>query len=401
MKKVLMMFLMMSAMSVNGQDITSNLIGHWPLNGMFDDLSSSGYSGTGPSGIQFGNGVNGTANGAAVFGDNSGGVILDHAGLLNLGEDFTISAWVKFPSFTSGTLRIFSSLDVVQPIETMGVSLGINRDGTFNRNEESFTFQVGRNTWNWDNWTSAANSAEIDQWQHIVVTVQGSSTASKVVTFYVDSAPSTSKRAPTIAEVATNWNNNSGSIRIGDAHSVNSTYLDNNFFEGSIAEVRIYGRALSALDIVELGKVFDEPVLPGTSLWSQDKANEVYYAGKVGIGTSTPDEQLTVKGIIHAEGVRVNLNVPGPDYVFDPKYQLTSLEEIKKYILEHKHLPEIPSAKEMEAKGIDLGYMNMLLLKKIEELTLHQIQLLEKLNELELKNQLIMNQLEKQANSGK
>ena len=105
--------------------------------------------------------------------------------------------------------------------------------------------------------------------------------------------------------------------------------------------------------------------------------------GNVGIGTDNPDEKLTVKGTIHTEEVKVDLNVPGPDYVFEPDYDLRTLEETKEYIEENKHLPEIPSAKEMEANGIDIGEMNMLLLKKIEEMTLHQIELMERLEKAE------------------
>lgn len=96
-------------------------------------------------------------------------------------------------------------------------------------------------------------------------------------------------------------------------------------------------------------------------------------SGEVGIGTTTPDAKLTVKGNIHAEEVTVDLSVPGPDYVFEEDYDLPTLTETEDYIKANKHLPEIPSAKEMEEEGIDLGEMNMLLLKKIEELTLHQI----------------------------
>ena len=62
-----------------------------------------------------------------------------------------------------------------------------------------------------------------------------------------------------------------------------------------------------------------------------------------------------------------------PDYVFDEKYKLRSLEETERFVREKKHLPEIPSAKEMSAKGIDLADMNIKLLKKVEELTLHMI----------------------------
>jgi hypothetical protein len=96
--------------------------------------------------------------------------------------------------------------------------------------------------------------------------------------------------------------------------------------------------------------------------------------GNVGIGTTIPDEKLTVKGKIHAEEIKVDLNVPGPDYVFEKDYDLKSLPQIEKYISENKHLPEIPSAKTMEKDGINIGKMQMKLLQKIEELTLHLIE---------------------------
>ncbi|WP_418498948.1 hypothetical protein [Flagellimonas sp.] len=98
-----------------------------------------------------------------------------------------------------------------------------------------------------------------------------------------------------------------------------------------------------------------------------------YFNGDVGIGTATPDAKLAVKGNIHAEEVKVDLSVPGPDYVFKEGYDLKSLEEVQNHIKEHGHLPNIPSAKEMEANGIQLGEMNMKLLEKIEELTLYTL----------------------------
>jgi hypothetical protein len=95
--------------------------------------------------------------------------------------------------------------------------------------------------------------------------------------------------------------------------------------------------------------------------------------GKVGIGTTSPDEKLTVKGNIHAAEVKVDPYVEIPDYVFEPDYKLISLEELKSYVDQNHHLPEIPSAKEIEKNGIQVGDMNMKLLKKIEELTLYLI----------------------------
>jgi len=107
------------------------------------------------------------------------------------------------------------------------------------------------------------------------------------------------------------------------------------------------------------------------------EAMRINSEGKVGIGTINPDAELTVKGSIHAEEVKVDLNIPAPDYVFESDYELRTLKETKEYIAKNKHLPEIPSAVEISENGINLGDMNMRLLKKIEELTLYQIELLE------------------------
>ncbi len=117
--------------------------------------------------------------------------------------------------------------------------------------------------------------------------------------------------------------------------------------------------------------------------------------GNVGIGTRIPDSKLTVKGKIHAEEVKVDLSVPGPDYVFKSDYYLRSLEEIRAYIKKYGHLPSIPSAKEMETNGIDLGVMNMKLLEKVEELTLYILQQDKELIKHKQKNQELEKRLEK------
>ncbi len=106
--------------------------------------------------------------------------------------------------------------------------------------------------------------------------------------------------------------------------------------------------------------------------------------GNMGIGTSSPDEKLTVKGKIHTQEIIVDLQgAVAPDYVFEKDYDLKSLEEIEIYIKENKHLPEIPSSKKMEEEGVYLKKMNLLLLKKIEELTLYMIEQEKRIKALE------------------
>lgn len=96
--------------------------------------------------------------------------------------------------------------------------------------------------------------------------------------------------------------------------------------------------------------------------------------GNVGIGTATPNAKLAVNGNIRAKEIKVE-TVNWPDYVFAKDYQLPSLQETEQHIKEKGHLPGIPSAEEVKSNGIDLGEMNAKLLKKIEELTLHLIEL--------------------------
>ncbi|TDI67642.1 MAG: hypothetical protein E2O86_08725 [Bacteroidetes bacterium] len=107
--------------------------------------------------------------------------------------------------------------------------------------------------------------------------------------------------------------------------------------------------------------------------------------GKIGIGTKTPDELLTVKGKIHTQEVLVDLNgALAPDYVFEsyfsgsseknPRYHLLSLDEMATFVEKYHHLPGVPSAKEIETDGLYLKKMNLLLLEKIEELILYTIQ---------------------------
>lgn len=107
--------------------------------------------------------------------------------------------------------------------------------------------------------------------------------------------------------------------------------------------------------------------------------------GKVGIGTTTPDEMLTVKGTIHTQEVKVDLEgAVAPDYVFEayfdglanskPDYTMMSLEELAAYLKEFKHLPGVPAATALQEEGLQLKMMNLLLLEKIEELTLYTLQ---------------------------
>jgi hypothetical protein len=97
--------------------------------------------------------------------------------------------------------------------------------------------------------------------------------------------------------------------------------------------------------------------------------------GNVGIGTTSPGSfKLAVEGKIGAREVNVT-TAAWSDYVFKSEYRLRSLTEVDQYIKENQHLPDVPSEKEVLKNGQDLGAMNSILLRKIEELTLYVIEL--------------------------
>jgi len=98
------------------------------------------------------------------------------------------------------------------------------------------------------------------------------------------------------------------------------------------------------------------------------------------IGTSNMTDRvpsgyaLAVAGKLLAEEVRVRRIRDWADHALDPDYRLKSLHEVEEYIRAHRRLPDIPSASDVAANGVDLGEMQAKLLVKIEELTLYVIE---------------------------
>jgi hypothetical protein len=130
----------------------------------------------------------------------------------------------------------------------------------------------------------------------------------------------------------------------------------------------------------------------GTQTFSITAAGSFSFGGgNVGIGTTDPQNTLSVNGTIQAKSVLVNTG--WSDYVFDPDYRLASLSELAAYVKENHHLPGIPSAAEVEEKGVSLGDMQAKLLAKIEELTLHMIQAEDNNNRLEQQNRELQNRV--------
>jgi hypothetical protein len=110
--------------------------------------------------------------------------------------------------------------------------------------------------------------------------------------------------------------------------------------------------------------------------------------------TNTP-YLLTVNGKIGAREIKVSLQNPWPDYVFESSYIVKQLPEIEKYIKKNKHLPGIPSAAELQNEecGLDLAKMQALQMQKIEEVYLHLIEMNKEIKNLKEENKKLKDKL--------
>lgn len=110
-----------------------------------------------------------------------------------------------------------------------------------------------------------------------------------------------------------------------------------------------------------------------------------YANGKIGFGTvfannTMPDDfdgyRLYVRDGIRTERLKLDIATAKgwADFVFEDNYRLLPLSEVQRYIVQHKHLPDVPSAEELAKKGLEVGEMQKIQMQKIEELTLYLIE---------------------------
>jgi len=117
-----------------------------------------------------------------------------------------------------------------------------------------------------------------------------------------------------------------------------------------------------------------------------DVNGDLHVADRIGIGCDAPEDKLYklfVEGGIAARDVKVTTHNPFPDYIFSDTYKLLSLDDLAKFIASNKHLPGMPSSKEVESNGgFELGAMQVKLIEKIEEQTQYILDMQKQIDEL-------------------
>jgi len=149
--------------------------------------------------------------------------------------------------------------------------------------------------------------------------------------------------------------------------------------------------------IVDHGN-FGSPSFKVTSAGYVSCLDLTAYSGIQIIKKGTTDERtfrVTQEGELYARKIKVTLNAI-PDYVFDKKYKLMNLLDLRKFINKYKHLPNVPSAKEVVNNNneVDLGEMQKVMLEKIEELTLYIIKLDDEMKNIKKENLLLKKSLQ-------
>ena len=116
-----------------------------------------------------------------------------------------------------------------------------------------------------------------------------------------------------------------------------------------------------------------------------------FTGSNVGINCTSPQYKLQVNGTVKATEVLVTAT--GCDFVFEDKYKLPSIAERKAFIKQHKHLPNIKSAKEMQESGMDISRTTESLLQNIEEHELYIQDMNERMEKLEKENEWLKEQI--------
>ena len=233
-------------------EIPDGLVGHWTLNetgGSQTKDATESHDGTlnnfATDNSQW---VNGQIGNALDFDGVDDQVEVADAPEQNITDAITLAAWVNADNFIDNWDGI-----IVKGNSTIPYSMNLMSDG-------SIAFSVNFNTGGshqYGQWFST-NSLSVNQWQHIAVTYDGSD-----ISFYIDGQLDSSFSNPNLTFATT-----SQSLWLG-------VDFAGSHFDGTIDDARLYNRALSDTEIMELTQVESGMIESDLSSVSTDSGNDI------------------------------------------------------------------------------------------------------------------------------
>lgn len=198
-------------------DVTDGLVGWWKLNG---NLASSvgAATGTQSGGVVAVNGQNNTPNGAYSFNGTDGYIAIPGTWGGSSWSATTVSAWYK------GTATNGSFQALVQPVDANFIHLSLSASG----NNAVYV--------NSGSILTPISAQSVGAWHHAVIATQSGSTS-----YYLDGV----KIGSTIATTYTNLTATT-SLQFGRG------FGSSRYFNGTLDDIRIYNRALSGSEVLQL-----------------------------------------------------------------------------------------------------------------------------------------------------
>ena len=171
--------------------------------------------------------------------------------LLDLGANFTISAWIKLNDLTTAQQSIFNSLDVTINSVTKGIALVWWRDNLYGVNPKSLMLQFGMAGWAWNVYSSDANTINDLNIHHVVVSVSAANTNNPTISFYLDGILKTTTWWGQSTKAAINYSSDTSAIRVGHLYTPGDPNYANTFANVNVYNLQVYKKALSTAEILQ------------------------------------------------------------------------------------------------------------------------------------------------------
>lgn len=194
---------------------------------------------------------NSNLSGFISFDGTNDYLAIPDAKLLDLGAEFTISAWVKLNDLTTAYHSIFNTMNVNPNVTTQGFSLVWYRDNNYGVNAKSLMLQFGMNGWAWNVYSSDTNTINDLNIHHVVVTISAANTNNPTISFYLDGVLKTTTWWGQSTKAAINYSSDTSAIRVAHLYTPGNPSYVNTYANINVYNLQIYKRALSTTEITQ------------------------------------------------------------------------------------------------------------------------------------------------------